>query len=127
MAKGFKAGDSSIKVATCALQADTQENADILGNKYAAKYTGARILEESLPYIDILNVHAYSYSTSPTGKQGAVRPEDPSSSIHAVRNMLRWRDANMPGKELHWTEFGWDGGDVCTFDQCVSEEAQVKT
>jgi hypothetical protein len=43
--------------------------------------------------------------------------------------MLAWRDANMPGKPVWVTEWGWDArlpGEVCNTTLCVSQHAQVR-
>ncbi|MEX0884745.1 MAG: T9SS type A sorting domain-containing protein, partial [Cyclobacteriaceae bacterium] len=38
----------------------------------------------------------------------AVHPEHPASEMKALFAGLRFRDHNMPGKEVHVTEWGWD-------------------
>lgn len=43
--------------------------------------------------------------------------------------MLAWRDANMPGKPVWVTEWGWDAampGETCATSLCVSQHAQVR-
>ncbi len=45
-----------------------------------------------------------------------------------LNNMLAWRDANMPGKPVWVTEWGWDSalpGETCGTTLCVSQHAQV--
>lgn len=42
--------------------------------------------------------------------------------------MMSWRDANMPGKPVWVTEWGWDAHlpeEACTITQCVSQHAQA--
>lgn len=58
--------------------------------------------------ITTLNVHAYSFYDG-SGETLATWPEDPRSSMQAVKNMIRWRNVNMPGKKVFLTEWGWDG------------------
>ena len=127
--QGCKAGDSALQVLPCALQADTTEAA----SSTSGNYIGARVLQADAQYLDALNIHAYSfYTRTEDGRNGATYPEDPRSYMHAVRNLIRWRDVNTPTLPVRITEWGWDSdGPVttCTGDQywysCVTEEAQA--
>ncbi|MEM9991313.1 MAG: discoidin domain-containing protein, partial [Bacteroidota bacterium] len=123
MAKGAKAADPALKVLPCALQA-AEENAERSGN--FRNYMGARIDEVTLPALDGLNVHIYSYHNRPTGLIYGTHPENLNSIYHEVHSAMRWRDQNMPGKPVYVSEWGWDhdGGDpLCTHAECVSERA----
>jgi hypothetical protein len=59
---------------------------------------------------DVINVHYYSFGPDPAGTPNprpAVSPED--DHVTSVMAKLRaYRDANLPGKELWLTEFGYD-------------------
>lgn len=124
MAQGAKTADPALIVLPAAFQADTPEAPDASeGN-----YLGARVTADEAPYLDGLNAHVYSFATLPDGARVAVPPEHPESGMHALRNILRFRDANMPGKPVYVTEWGWDStgaGEVCNASECVSEEAQA--
>jgi hypothetical protein len=125
MAKGFKAGDSQIWVAPGAFQADTPDfpaNGD--GISWSGKYLGYRVNQATLPYINVLNSHCYSYAVLNGARRG-VRPEFQTSSFYGFRNMLRWRDANTPSNEVWLTEWGWDGANNCIDSSCVSLVSQA--
>lgn len=123
MAKGVKTADPAMLVIPCALQA-SEEAAELSSN--FRNYMGARIDEASLPYLDGLNIHIYSYHNRPTGSIYGTHPENLNSIYHEVHGAVRWRDQNMPGKPIYVSEWGWDhdGGDpLCTHFECVSERA----
>jgi serine/threonine-protein kinase ATR len=124
MAEGAFEGDPSMIVLPCALQADDPSaETDDGGN-----YVGARIPEKAAPFIDALNVHVYSFLYRDGAERIAVRPEDPDSGLNAVKNMLRWRDSNMPGASVWVTEWGWDSdgaSESCSASECVSERASA--
>lgn len=124
MAQGAKAADPAMIVLPAAFQADTPEAPDAS----AGNYLGARVTAEEAPYLDGLNAHLYSFTYRPDGVRIAVPPEHPESGMHALRNILRFRDANMPGKPVYVTEWGWDStgaGERCRASECVSAEAQA--
>ncbi|HEY1954162.1 MAG TPA: hypothetical protein VGH28_01080 [Polyangiaceae bacterium] len=54
---------------------------------------------------DVVNVHLYSFGSG--GVSPALSPEadDIKGKLAAI---VAYRDANLPGKELWWTEFGYD-------------------
>jgi serine/threonine-protein kinase ATR len=84
------------------------------------------VTPEAARLLDGINIHAYSYVTQGNGKRKAVHPEHPSSTFWEILNAIRWRDTNMPGKKIYLSEWGWDsdgGGEECTHDECVSEQA----
>ncbi|KAJ3127022.1 hypothetical protein HK098_006913 [Nowakowskiella sp. JEL0407] len=124
MASGAKAGNPAMKVMPCALQAHEPERA----NATDGNYIGNRVTPSEAPYLDILNIHVYSYIFRPDGVRIAVHPEHPMSSMAEIRNMMRFRDVNMPGKPVYVTEWGWDSpgvGEGCVSTECVSEQAQA--
>ena len=54
---------------------------------------------------DVINVHYYSFG--PGGGQPALSPEDDGVETKLAA-ITAYRDANLPGKEVWWTEFGYD-------------------
>ncbi|MEO1076172.1 MAG: discoidin domain-containing protein [Bacteroidota bacterium] len=125
MASAAKAADPAMTVLPAAFQAYAPEQP----GDYYKNYLGVRVTAAEAPYLDALNAHLYSFTEDATGTRVATYPEDPASEIYAIRNMARWRDANMPGTPIHVTEWGWDSGGVgesCTFGECVSEVAQAR-
>jgi serine/threonine-protein kinase ATR len=87
-------------------------------------------------YLDALNVHAYSWMQTLVGRTG-VHPEHNMSTIHEVNDLIRFRDAALPGMPIFLTEWGWDsagGGEDCNppagvsgtaSPVCVTEAAQA--
>lgn len=99
MARGIKAGDSTVKVATCALTTGKSHD-------YAKSVTCIQGLES---LCDALNVHTYAMLENwPTWKRSF--PEDPrlKEYVPDVQKLCDWRDAHAPGKEVWLTEFGYD-------------------
>lgn len=125
MAEGAKAADTAMKVFSCALQAaDPSEEKVNSGN-----YIGQRLTATEAPFLDGINSHHYSYAIdNVTGKRIGTYPENPLSTFRQILSDLRFRNANMPGKEYRLTEWGWgsDGaGQFCTVSEGVSETAQA--
>jgi hypothetical protein len=56
----------------------------------------------SVPF-DVINLHYYDFGPKSTG----VSPED-MGLLATMQQYAQWRDANMPGKEVWVTEFGYD-------------------
>jgi hypothetical protein len=124
MAEGFKQGDPKMKVLPAAFQATFRQFEGHEENHYITDNVPASIT----PLLDGLNGHFYSHTFDRSGKRVTVNPEDPRSGLHAIRNLMRWRDANMPGKPVFVTEYGFDsqgGGEDCPFSECVSEDQQA--
>ncbi|GIV33198.1 MAG: hypothetical protein KatS3mg031_0733 [Chitinophagales bacterium] len=124
MARGIKEADPAIEVFPCALQSAFPYEERPQGGNFA----GARLTEQAIPYIDGLNVHHYSYVQNEKGLRIGIFPEHPQSTLRAIFNDLRFRDANMPGKKIFVTEWGWDSagaGEDCRHSECVSEQAQA--
>ncbi len=112
---------TDLKVLPCAVQAYEPMNDN---RNYISNYLN----EENTKWIDGLNTHIYSYVFRKDGKRVAVMPEDPRSAVWSMANLLRYRDANLPGKKIYVTEFGFDaagGGEDCTHPECVSEIQQA--
>ena len=98
MAKGLRAGDPKLKIATCAAT---------LGKSHEyAKSVTCFAGQDAL--WDILNIHVYAeVEPWPTWKRSF--PEDPATKfVKTVTDVLAWRDAHAKGKELWVTEFGYD-------------------
>ncbi|WP_209332201.1 T9SS type A sorting domain-containing protein [Lunatimonas salinarum] len=118
MAKGLKEADPELVVLPAALQAAGWE----AGNTGVGKnYMGFKLSEAAASYLDGINLHVYSYARDEAGLRIAVHPEHPESSMRAVFAGLRFRDHNMPGKEVHVTEWGWDASSAN--EQAVNTEA----
>ena len=99
MARGFKAGDSRLRVATCALTTGKSHD-------YAKSVECVAGLEA---LYDVLNVHSYAQLEGwPTWRRSF--PEDPrlKEYLPDIRRLCEWRDAHAPGKEVWLTEFGYD-------------------
>lgn len=123
MAVGAEKGDPSVEVFPCALQA-----VDPLAERIGPwkNYIGDRIAEPTSKLLDGINIHCYSYAFDKNGKRRAVQPEHVNSSFWEMLNAIRWRNQNMPGKKIYLSEWGWEsegGGEICTHDECVSEQA----
>jgi hypothetical protein len=99
MARGFKAGDPRMRVATCNLVAGKSHD-------YAKSVECVAGLEA---LYDIINVHSYAQLVGwPTWRRSF--PEDPllKEYLPDVRRLCEWRDRQAPGKEVWITEFGYD-------------------
>lgn len=123
MSKGGKRGDPEIEIFPCALQASdsTMEHSGIFKN-----YLPVRIPAEAIPYLDGINVHAYSYIKNVFRKNIGIYPEHPNSTFWEILDAIEWRDKNIPGKKIYLSEWGWDsggGGENCDHVECVSEKA----
>ena len=124
MSAGLKAGDPALPVLPCALQAADPE----AETAFFQNYIGARLPAALTERLDGLNAHAYSYAPDFFGRAGAVGPAHPLSTFGEVKNLLRWRDANMPGKPVYLSEWGYDypgPTSACTHAVCVSPDTAV--
>lgn len=123
-AQGAKQGSDKIKVIPAALQAGFPMYD---GHAYN-NYIGDNITATALPLLDGLNVHLYSHTFNSEGVRIGIHPESRRSGMHGIRNMIRYRDANLPGKPVHVTEFGYDSKGAtedCPHSECVSEMQQA--
>lgn len=139
MAEGAAAGDPTVEVFPCALQA---VDPSVEKSGPWKNYIGDRITPESAKMLDGINVHCYSYANNPDYKTSyhfgtdtdshtrrGVQPEHANSTFWEILNAIRWRNVNMPGKKIYLSEWGWDSdgaGEDCTHDVCVTEEAAAK-
>ena len=118
MSRGIRASADYMAIFTCALQASDPAADEGLFKNYVATHLPAAAKDR----IDVLNVHAYSYAPDFFHRQRAVPPEDRASTFQEIKNMVRWRDTNLPGTPIWLTEFGYDYRDEwddCTHPVCV--------
>ena len=98
MARGIRAGDPALRIATCAAN---------LGP--SGRYSKSVDLLTGLDGLwDILNIHCYAEAEPwPTWRRSY--PEDPATKfVENVSHVLKWREEHAPAKELWVTEFGFD-------------------
>jgi hypothetical protein len=120
MAEGIRAGDPKLKIASCNTEAGGSD-------RY---WKGADIFKPQLPMIDVLRIHRYAIKEGwPTWRRSF--PEDASVPyLSKIQDMIDWRDANAPGRQMWVSEFGWDAstqkpdpkGDMAKFITCTDEE-----
>ena len=124
MANGIKDADPNILFMPCALQsAFPSSETAASGN-----FSGARMNEATAQLSDVFNGHYYSYVHDDAGIRRGVHPEHRQSTFRGLLNDLRFAEANMPGKPVWITEWGWDSdgaGEDCTHGECVGESAQA--
>lgn len=100
MAKGARAGDPKMKIATCAATVGESE-------KYAKSLDCVKGLEG---LYDVINFHSYAQVEGwPTWRRSY--PEDGSIEfLKKAQEIIDWRNSNASDKEIWITEFGWDAG-----------------
>ena len=99
MARGFKAGDTRLQVATCALTTGKS-------HAYAKSVNCVAGLE---PLYDILNIHTYAQLEGwPTWRRSYPEDSRLKNYLQDVLALCRWRDQHAPGKAVWITEFGYD-------------------
>jgi len=100
MARGLRAGDLKLKIVGAASDANSPD-------KYSKNVTVFEGLED---LYDVLNIHTYSMIEGyPTWRR--VWPEhDGIAYLKVVNDMIQYRNAHAPGKEVWVTEFGYDAG-----------------
>ncbi|MFK5857004.1 MAG: hypothetical protein QM503_12810 [Bacteroidota bacterium] len=121
MSNGLSKNAKNLTILSCAIQAYAP---NIVLDNYIADYIEA----SNSSNIDGLNTHLYSYVFNENGGQSAVNPEDRRSEVWSIANLQRFSSANMDGKPVYVTEFGYDsdgGGDDCTHDVCITEFEQA--
>ena len=98
MARGLRAGDPALRIATCAAN---------LGP--SGRYSKSVDCLSGLDGLwDILNIHCYAEAEPwPTWRRSY--PEDPATKfVENIGHVLKWRGEHAPKKELWVTEFGYD-------------------
>ena len=98
MARGLREADPRLRIATAALTLGPS-------GQYARSIS---CYDGWLDLIDVLNIHTYAiFGKWPNERR--TYPEDPACDfLSRVRDLLAWRDAHAPGKQVWVTEFGWD-------------------
>jgi hypothetical protein len=98
MARGIRAGDPRLPIATCNVVAGKPD-------KYTKSIT---VLDGLQSLYDIINIHTYAFAEPyPTWRRSY--PEDPTIQyLPPVTDTIAWRNAHAPGKQIWITEFGWD-------------------
>ncbi|MGE5609166.1 MAG: hypothetical protein ACM359_07920 [Bacillota bacterium] len=98
MAKGLRAGDARLRIASCNLITGKSHD-------YAKSVT---TLEGLSDLVDILTIHTYpELEPYPTWRRSF--PEDPRLNyLKDVRTLADWRDQHAKGKPIWITEFGYD-------------------
>ena len=98
MASGLREGDPKLKIATCAVMTGSTDQ----WSKPVSCLQGLDGL------YDVLSIHSYPFKERwPTWRRSY--PEDPSIPfLKSIEDLIRWRDANAPGKQVWLTEFGYD-------------------
>lgn len=98
MARGIRAGDPHLPIATCNVVAGKPD-------KYTKNIT---VLDGLQSLYDIINIHTYAFAEPyPTWRRSY--PEDPAIQyLPPVTDTIAWRNAHAPGKQIWITEFGWD-------------------
>jgi hypothetical protein len=100
MARGLRAGDPHLKIVGACADAEQPD-------KYSKNIAVFEGLED---LYDVLNIHTYSFLEGwPTWRR--VWPEHEGIRyLKVVTDMVQYRDAHAPGKEIWVTEFGYDAG-----------------
>jgi len=98
MAKGVRAGDPKMKIATCAVMTGKPD-------QWSKPMSAIAGLEE---LYDVLNVHSYAFKEKwPTWRRS--HPEDSTINyLKEVQSVIDWRNQHAPGKQIWLTEFGYD-------------------
>ena len=99
MAEGVRAGDPSLKIATC----------NLTTGKSGDYEKSVHCIANALELFDALSIHSYPQLEGwPTWRRSF--PEDPKLPryLQDIDALCRWRDAHTPGKPVWLTEFGYD-------------------
>jgi len=107
MAEGIREGDPQVKIVTCTARARAADD-------YSKSLDETFGAPDLLPLYDVINAHVYAMLPKAPGRSPWDRshPEDPAIDyVRLVDEIVAWRDAKAPGKQVWITEFGWD---ACT-------------
>ncbi len=99
MAKGIRAGDPKLTIATC--------NVNV--GKSGDYHKSVECIKGLEDLYDVLNVHSYAMLEQwPTWKRSFPEDEKLPSFMKDIDDLIAWRNQHAPGKEIWLTEFGWD-------------------
>jgi hypothetical protein len=104
MANGIRQADPELKIVTCAT---TTGAADKYYKQLDQTFAGPEIRN----LYDVISIHNYAFKQEDEKQHPWDRsyPEDPEIDfLKQVDEVIWWRNANVPGKEIWITEFGWD-------------------
>ncbi len=120
LARGLRAGDPKLRVATCNVEVGKSD-------RY---WKGTDLFKDMGGSYDVLRIHRYAIQDQwPTWKR--TYPENPAVPyLSRVQDLLNWRDKTAPGKAVWVSEFGWDAssqappktGDDAKFIDSTDEE-----
>jgi hypothetical protein len=98
MATGIREGDPKLKIVTC--NAETGKS-----DRY---WKSADLFKPHADLYDVLQIHRYAIAEGwPVWRRSY--PEDPKVPyLSSIAELLKWRNANAPGKPVWVSEFGWD-------------------
>ena len=63
---------------------------------------------------DVINVHYYSFPPAGPGTPGPALSPEADHVKDKLAGVVAYRDANLPGKQIWWTEFGYDTNSAST-------------
>ncbi len=120
MARGIRAGNPQLKIATCNLEVGKSD-------RY---WKGTALFQDMGASYDVLRIHRYAIQDQwPTWRR--TYPENPTVPyLSRVQELLDWRDKHAVGKPVWVSEFGWDAssqaapkeGDAAKFIDSADEE-----
>lgn len=120
MARGIRAGNPKLKIATCNVEVGKSD-------RY---WKGTDLFKDMGASYDVLRIHRYAIQDQwPTWRR--TWPENPAVPyLSHVKDLLEWRDKNATGKPVWVSEFGWDAssqtppkeGDDAKFIDSTDEE-----
>ena len=98
MAKGIRAGNPKMKIATCNVEAEKSD-------RY---WKGTEVFKDMGDLYDVLQIHRYAIAEQwPVWRR--TYPENPAVPyLSSIRALIDWRNGNAAGKPVWVTEFGWD-------------------
>lgn len=111
-----------MKLSTAALIAD-----DATPSWFGATemYVGDMIPTSVFPYIDYLNIHNYAFNMTGTPGYNNKSPEHANGGFLTFKNMIDWKNNNMPNAKVNVTEFGWNAQNACPNENSFGEVGQA--
>lgn len=98
LAKGLRAGNPKLRIATCNVEVGKSD-------RY---WKGTDLFQDMGASYDVLRIHRYAIQDQwPTWKR--TYPENPAVPyLSRIQELLEWRDKHAAGKAVWVSEFGWD-------------------